>query len=489
LRRSFPIVFSLLFLAAGALAATPDEDAAGDGDPAGEEEGEEQGDEHGEHGSRFPDEPIPLDLEGFPERPKPVVELGEPFLGTGTLDPGVKLPTGAVWQPSLLAFGTFRTALQSSDRGVGGDDRITEWASRLDLFFNLALSGTERLVVGFRALDEGGRFTSYFFEHPDPALDGEFRDEIDADIETLFFEGDFGEIFPKLDWHDFAKNDIGFSIGRQPMFFQEGMLLSDTVDGVGFTRNTLLPRGTSNFRMTLFYGWDGVGAGGFERAANLWAFLTSTDLRATTMDVDVAYVQNHRGDGDLVAAGVSGVQRFGKLNSSLRLLGSFALDEEVFALDGTPFATDGLLFFSELSWTPPYGHDLVYVTTFWALGEYTAPARGPAVGGPLGRAGVNFASAGLGTFVSAPLSSRARDVAGGAVGYQKFFAHTRKQLLFELGARFGTEDDVEDQVAATVRYQTALGRRFVVVADAFVAHRRDVDVTPFGGRLELVVKF
>ena len=54
---------------------------------------------------------------------QPLVELGEPFLGTGTLKPGFRLPTGAVWQPALLLFGTFRTAVQSSDGGTG---RITE---------------------------------------------------------------------------------------------------------------------------------------------------------------------------------------------------------------------------------------------------------------------------------------------------------------------------------------------------------------------------
>ncbi len=266
------------------------------------------------------------------------------------------------------------------------------------------------------------------------------------------------------------------------MLFQEGLLLNDSVDGLGVTRNTLLPRGTSNFRMTFFYGWDNVHAGAVERDAELYAFLTSTDFRPTTLDVDAAYVDADDLTGDLVAVGISGVQRFGNLNSSLRLQGSFAVDEE------TPFATDGLLFLSELSWTPHHTHDLMYVNAFWAVDEYSAAARGPATGGPLGRAGINFAAVGLGSF-TAPLSSRARDVAGGAVGYQKFFAHTRKQILFELGARFGTDSAVEDSYAATVRYQTALGRRFVVVVDGFVAHRDFSDATPYGGRLELVVKF
>lgn len=512
----------------GSLLAAPEPDTSLDlttrieGEASEEHEEDHHGEEghgkegHGKHSSRFPDDPIPLDLEDFPARPKPIIELGEPFLGTGTLKPGFRLPTGAVWQPALLSFGTFRTAFQTfePDAQGGTDARISEWTSRLDLFFNLQLSGSERLVVSFRTFDEGGRFTSYFFEHPDPGLDGEFRDELDAEIETLFFEGDFGEIFPNLDWDDFGSTDIGFSIGRQPMFFQEGMLLNDTIDGIGLTRNTLLPKGTSNFRMTFFYGWDNIHSGGVERqGADLFAFLTSTDFRRTTMDIDVAYVHSDARLDDLfnplrlkteqIVVGISGVQRFGKVNSSLRLLGSLRetkLTEEapfdpLFPFD-QEIRTEGALFLSELSWTPPYSHDLVYVNTFWAIDRYIPAAQGPAVGGPLGRAGINFAAVGLGSY-GAPLSSVARDAVGGAVGYQKFFNHTRRQLIVEAAARLGTRSSELDAYAVTARFQNALGRRFVVVVDGFVSYLEAPefsflnldDRTPYGGRLELVVKF
>jgi len=52
--------------------------------------------DHGEDegGSRFSDEPIPL--ADLPERPNPILELGEPFLGTGTLSQGFTMPGGAV---------------------------------------------------------------------------------------------------------------------------------------------------------------------------------------------------------------------------------------------------------------------------------------------------------------------------------------------------------------------------------------------------------
>lgn len=477
--------------------ATTTDAAATEGKAKKDKDGDAPRHGHDDHGaeaasghgsSRLSDEKTVLQLEGFPQRPKPLLELGEPFLGTGTLSPGIRLPTGAVWQPSLLLFGNFRTALQTFDDGQSGatDSRVTEWANRLDLFFNLQLSGSERLVVGLRTLDEGGRFTSYFFENPDPALDGEFRDELDANLESLFFEGDFGEIFPGLDRYDFGSTDIGFSVGRQPISFQEGILVNDTLDGIGLTRNTLQPKNMSNLRTTLFVAWDQIDAGDIERDGTLYGLLTSMDLRRSTVDVDIFYVDTDDGLGNLITGGISAVQRIGKMNSAFRVLASSAPDGE------TALATDGYLLFGELSWVPHFSHDLAYINAFWAIDEFSSAARDPSAGGPLGRAGVNFAAVGLGSY-AAPLSNRAREAVGLAFGYQKFMDGTRKQVLTELATRLGTASDGVDAAAFTVRYQAAMGRRLLVVVDGFVGYEEnaplDDERTLYGGRLELQVKF
>jgi hypothetical protein len=273
------------------------------------------------------------------------------------------------------------------------------------------------------------------------------------------------------------------------------MLIGDSIDSLGITRNTLQPNNTSNFRSTLLLGWNDIhrtdrstGINREDNSASLVAVLTSTDISASTLDIDAAYVfSDDEETGDLLGVGVSAVQRLGKLSTSFRLLSSFAVNDE------TAVSTDGTLLFGELSWTPHGSYNHAYVTAFWAIDDYSSVARDPAAGGPLGPAGINFAAVGLGSY-GAPLSSAAREVAGGAFGYQMFFANTRKQLIVELGARIGTANDVENQAAATARYQTALGRHFVVVADGFVAYREDLrgggnDNTLYGGRLELVTKF
>ncbi|MDJ0841584.1 MAG: hypothetical protein QNK37_34065 [Acidobacteriota bacterium] len=427
----------------------------------------------GGEGSNLPDDKGPVKTDEVPKRPKPILELGEPFLGTGTLSPGFTLPTGAVWQPQLLVFGSLRTAVQSNDLG-GENSRIDEWANRMDLFTNLQLSGSERLVVGLRSLDEDGVFSGYIFNNEgDPDSEGNV-DALNGQIGSLFFEGDFGEIFPNLSPADFRGTDIGFALGRQPLSFQEGMLINDTVDGLGLTRNSLLPGGTSNLRMTLFYAWNELNV---DDDGQLFGFFTSADLRRSTLDVDAAWVDFDDTADDFGVVGVSAVQRIGAMATSFRVLGSFGED-----------INRGYVFLAELARTPHGTHNHAYATAFAAVDNFTSASRGPASGGPLGRAGINFAGVGLGNY-GAPLSGTASDVAGGAIGYQMFFNNNRRQLLVELGGRIGLENAVTDQFALTARYQIAMGRHLVWVFDTFLADREESEDAMLGGRLELLVKF
>ena len=98
-------------------------------------------------GSTLSTEPIPMKAEeDLPERTPPIIEIGPDFLGTGNIPEGIELPTGAVWTPALWIFGNYRTAINFFDNGA--DPEVLEWANRLDLFANLQLSGTERLLLG-----------------------------------------------------------------------------------------------------------------------------------------------------------------------------------------------------------------------------------------------------------------------------------------------------------------------------------------------------
>ena len=484
------------------------------------------GDHDGEHEeSRITDRYIPLQLEGFPRRPKPLLELGPPFLGTGRIGRGFTIPGGAVWTPSLVLFGTLRTGFGTLDRG---GDRSSRWANRLDLFGNLALTGTERVVVGLRPLHESSLFTGYAAAPPGRSA---FRNHLNFNWDTvshLFFEGDLGELFPNLDVDDRRGLDLGLSVGRQPIRFQEGLLIDDFVDAVGVTQNNLRPGGAVNLRFTGLYGWNAVTRHSLlslESGAQLVGGFTEIDWRSTTTAFDVIFVRGgleeagleEAGARDGLYAGVSFVGRpgSGALNTSLRVLTSMPVGTSGSTRGTTapslPEALDpasrGTLVFSEVSWTPHHGKDFFYATGFYALGTYRAAALDRLIPGPLARAGILFAGSGLGD--GAALSPEASDTAGGAFGHQMFLAGTRQQLVFEGAARYSNAEcdpllacdprAVAHGLAGGVRYQAALGRRGVLVLDAFVAHDRpragSIPATDpgsgrrVGGRAELVVKF
>ncbi len=432
--------------------------------------------------SRLTEEKIPL-AQDLPERPRLLLELGDDLLGNGTLNPGFELPTGAVWQPSLIVFGTLRSAYQHVDTGVAGAASVSEWVNRLDIFANLSFTASERFLLGLRPLDESGRFTGYDF-HGTARGDG-YHEELDTQITTAFFEGDFGEIFPMLDLHDSKGLDIGFSIGRQPLFFQEGIIFNDSIEAIGVTFNSRRLPGTSNIRVTGVYGWDEVNRGGLLKVddAEVFALLTEVDLPSSTVALDMALVKSDRENDSFVAA-LSSIQRIGPVNTSFRAAVSTVSNKR-----GS--ATSGLFYLAEMSLTPTHTDDLLYLNVFSAERGFTPAAHDPARGGVLDRVGILFASSGIGSYVSA-LDSQPNNAYGFSLGYQYLFGPLyaeRRQLIFEVGARRDTGNSNDDQYAAGVRFQQAVGKHMILGLDGYVAKHEVRQDRSLGGRAELTVKF
>lgn len=436
----------------------------------------------GKKTSRISDEAVAvLDLESMPDRPNPILELGGDFLGPGNIRRGFELPTGAVWQPTLLVFGTYRSALQTFH---SDNDTTTELANRLDLFANLQLTASERFVLELRPLDDEGRFTSYQFE-PDNGLpdDTGWQDETNARVNTFFFEGDFGEIFPNLSKDDRRATDYGFVVGRQPVNYQAGLLINDNIDAIGITRNTLLPKGGSDLQVTFMYGWNEIHRGDRVERENqsLYGFFVSTDTPKATQNYDFLYVQDRNGDTDGFFYGLSDVRRIGHYNLSSRIVGSMAIDEESAAIQ------DGTLVFAELSWTPAWTDNNIYINAFAGIDNFRSAARDPATGGPLGRTGILFAAIGMGRY-GAPLSNEADHAIGGAIGYQMFINPIVNQFIFEVGSRKGTKPGEDASIAAGMRYRHVFGQHIVAQADLFGAINESRSDS-YGGRFELRVEF
>ena len=429
----------------------------------------------------------PIGIQSIPSRPPLLIEWNESFLGSGSLAQGIEIPTGAIWRPAFWVFGEYRGAMQYYDRG----NPSTEWTNRLDLFGQLNLSGTERVLVGMRPFDEETNairnFTGYDFN------DGKWTDGTNAKIQTLFFEGDLGELFPRLDPDDTKMLDYGFSIGRMPLLAQQGLLITeDMIDAVTVTRNTLSGHGNLNLRATGVYSWRGINRNSptgspndFDPSSKMVAILTESDFAKRTVNLDAAYVYGDPTFGNLYAFAASSIRRHyghhNTYNTSVHLLASIPEGRT------TAYADQGELLFAQTSWTPHHTDDLIYMNAFWAIDQFTSPTRGPLMGGPLGQTGILFASVGLGQY-GAPLAVRTDNLAGASLGYQLQFNATRDQLIFEIGGAKETNGVNRGVLGTGLRYQKAIGQHSILVVDGFVGKPEGRRVSQ-GFRTEWRVKF
>ncbi len=436
----------------------------------------------GHHSSKLSEDPAPLvPEEEIVKRAAPLIEEGEDFLKTGNLSPGIELPTGAIWQPALWVFGDFRTTAGHFDNGVAPSRQY--WSNRLDIFFNLKFTPTERILLGISPLSNNlVRHTGVLHTNPTGT---DFIDGFNIDINTLFFEGEFGEIFPNLDPNDEKQFDVGFSIGRQPIFFQEGMMINDSIDALAITRDTIvIPGITPDWRLTGLFGWGDIGRDNnlHDGSAFLLGLFSEIDLRKSTVNFDAAYViseRSHGGDG--LYLGASAIQRFGHYNTAFRVNASFALE------NSGPVVDDGVLLFGEVSRTMTGSEDVVYANGFLGIDNYSSAARDRNVGGPLGQTGILFAAPPA-SFSGPALSNRADDAFGGAIGYQMFFNNDKTQLTLEIGGRKETKGPDSGVVAIGGQFLHALDNRTSLQVDAFISEGENRGFGS-GARAEIRVRF
>lgn len=418
------------------------------------------------------------------DRLQPLLEIGDPFLGNGPIRPGIKTPTGQMLQPWFLLYGTLRSALQSYENG---DNNNIEWANRLDLHGNLNLSGTERLLFSMRPLDrQTGGYTGYNFE---PNNNDGWQEDFNASLTQLYFEGDFGEIFPGLDPTDSHTYDVGFSIGRQRVSLQDGVLMNDNIDMVGITRNSLAFDGVSNLRITGIYGWNHINQGNNNPAdnnnnqsMNLFGLLSEADTAwNNTLSLDFIYVGDNGGENAWYV-GAASTQRFGWLNSTFRVNASIPEHDQ------SPAVGSGVLLLSQLSSTLPSSDNIVYFNTFWNIDRFTSAARSQDQGTPVANLGILYGPVGMGRY-GVPLGQPIDDTIGTAIGYQMFLDGIDSQIIFEVGARTSTQSERDEGVLGFgTRYQRTIGEHHVLRLDSFVAGQESEGVS-YGFRTEWMVKF
>lgn len=422
------------------------------------------------------------------ERLQPLLELGDPFLGNGPIRPGLKTPMGQMLQPSFLLYGTLRSALQTSEIN---NVTTSDWANRIDLHGNLNLSGTERLVFSMRPLDsEDGNTTGYNFQ---PKSNDGWQKDFNARVYQLFFEGELGEIFPGLDPSDSHTYDLGFSVGRQRMQLQDGILMNDIVDMVGFTRNSLVFNGVSNLRITGFYSWNHINRGNNDlnpngtvpnntHSADLFGLSSEADTSLdNTVALDVLYIRDPQYKNAWYL-GAASTQRFGWLNSTFRVNASIPQH------DSSETVGKGVLLLSQLSTTLPKIDDLLYFNLFLDIGRFTSVARSPDKGIPVANLGILFGPVGMGSY-GVPLGQAIDNTIGATLGYQIFLDGIDRQLIIETGARINTKSNQDAGVIGIgARFQQTIGKRHVLRFDTFVSGQEQ-EGFGYGIRTEWMIKF
>ena len=423
----------------------------------------------------------------IPFRPALFLELGDPFLDTGQLDAGFEVPIlGAIWQPRLWSYFINRTTVQTFDNGAPGRLRDTEIANRMDLYANLQLTGTEKILLGLRPFDNNlpSRFTRYTFD----GSNEDFNNELNLDIETLFFEGDIGSLLPKLDRAGIKPIDFGFTVGRQPFTFQEGIILNDTVDAVGFVRNNLVFPSTSNLRIAGLWAWDRLDRNDRNRGTdpNMYGLFVFADAHVSSYNLDMIYVDDNARNGDAFYIGASAIQRIralGGISSAFRINNSIALDEEI----GGNVIGDGSLLSAEFSTIVLGSDDIAYINPFISIGNFTQAGREQILGGPLASLGILFASPNLSTY-GAEVSPFTDDVVGFATGYQAFWDDHRRNLILEIAGRHDYDGQGFDQLGIGFQLQQAIGQHIQAQLEGFYTFNGERD-DGVGARAELFIVY
>jgi len=399
-----------------------------------------------------------IPLQEVPERPDTLFYLGDSFFGSGPVSKGFELPTGAVWQPQFFPFGTYSTAVQTSD---DGNQQVSEWVNSLDIYGNLNLTPTERLLIGFTPFDNNGQFSGYNM-YPQ----GEGVDATNGHVQVLFFEGRFDSLFPGLKSSTGNWASFDFALGRQPVNYQSGILINDTIDSVGITRTSLNLFGSAEATITGLFGWNFINRNDNIRddKAKLIGLFSTFNYAEHQIEADIVVVydvDDSNPSNGLNFAFSSYQQLWGVLNTT------FSYNQSIGLNKNTSLSQTGALLLSQFNLTPPYTVDNAYMNVFWGIGEFTSAARNANAGGPLGQVGLLFSASGLGSYGPA-LSNDAQNTFGGAIGYERYLGSIHRKIIFEFGGV--TKDSA---IAFGAQFEQALGSNFLWTLGSYVSHQEN----------------
>jgi len=423
----------------------------------------------------------------------PAVEAGIRMYDRGAYTPR---PTWLFGPKDPVAFGfagygDLRLAGASYDSGTNGKKQSTI-ATRLNLDMDLALTATERIHAFTRPLDKGGKsFTRYDISGD---VENKFTHAFDFDLDTLFFEGDLGQITGGLRGKP-SRFDLPIAFGRMPFVAQNGVWIEDAFDGAAFsiTAKNIPKWDVSNTDLTFFAGWAQLTTAAAPGSKNgVFGAAGFADARKGYIEYGYGYVDADNDNlsyHNLTAAFTR--RYFGRWSNSVRVIGNFGQKGDP-TLGKT---ADGVLLLLENSLTPHYlpwsganqSNFVPYLNLFAGFNSPQSLARNADAGGVLRNTGIGFESDGMTGYPT--LDATAHDTFGGSLGLEYLFdlAH---QIVVEASTVQRRSDSPlpGNEYSIGVRYQQPISPDLIIRFDAmkgFLQGQKDI----YGVRAELRLKF
>jgi hypothetical protein len=432
------------------------------------------------------------------EPPRPPVELGRQQYTSGLYDESSTL-FGQLnpLLPGLAIYGDWRTAIAYNSNN--GKD-IAQIATRLNLDVDFKITGTERIHAFFTPIQKNNKFTRFEFGGGDG--DRKFTAELDANPQTLFFEGDFGSLYSGFSGRP-SSFDVPFTVGLFPLFLQNGIWANDAILGgaVSLTAKNSKKLGLANFDVTFFAGFDNVDNVGIlgpdKHNANIYGLTTFIDAFGGYIEAGYGLLQGvddpvMRLESPTSIRGLDGqLTHFVTAAYTRRYANTLSNSTRVFANFGNGVNDEGIAIISENSLISGLPSTLIpYANFFVGFGNPQPLVDGNGAG-ILKNVGINFETDALTGYPK--LNDTGSNAYGGALGLQYLF-NLDQQLVFEVatvqpfGEPIAGIGAARPQYGFGVRYQIPIDRAWLFRADV-TYHIVEGGEDSFGFRAEIRRKF
>jgi len=425
--------------------------------------------------------------------PRPLLEIGRDiYVGGPFQKPSTFLGDKNPLAPHFYVYGDWQSAVAWNDNGA---TEIGQIATRLNLEFDLGITSTERIHMFMRPLDRGGQFTRLeFFGNDEDGGDTAFN----ANIETLFFEGDIGAISQGLSG-EYNNLDLPVALGFMPLVMQNGLWLEDAFIGAAAAIPAMNSPALdiSNMDVTFFGAFDQVDSQAFidtdgniaNHNVNIYGAAAFVEAMQGYWEFGYGYSdgEGRLDDFDYHNLTMAFSRRYEPwISNSIRAIWNTGQDAP-----GQQQTADGFMVLMENSLITSLPSTLVPYLNLWA-GFDRPQGLGQQARGLLKNTGINFETDAITAFPK--LDDTGRDTYGGAIGVEYLF-NLDQQIVLEMATVqvMGGDNAVGrpapgDQYGFGLRYQLPISQAWIVRADAMYGIR-DLDEDIKGVRLELRRKF